>query len=111
MLSRSFHFGVFEILVSSLFLLVVFAFGLGGADIQYFTIRKQILKKKIMMFVGAGLTRWLSYSSNVGFLSRQHLCLHIPYSRAQFLNMIKVIGCQSVKVSKCQTHFIITSTS
>ena len=51
MLSRCFHFGVFEIFVSSLFLLVVFAFG--ELDIQRFTIRKQILKKKIMMVVGA----------------------------------------------------------
>ena len=51
MLSRCFHFGVFEIFVSSLFLLAVFAFG--GVDIQCFTISKQILKKKIMMVVGA----------------------------------------------------------
>lgn len=49
MLSRCFHFGVFEIFVSSLFLLVLF----GSVDIQHFTIRKQILKKKIMMVVGA----------------------------------------------------------
>ena len=47
MLSRCFHFEVFEIFVFSLFLLVVFAFW-GGVDIQHFTIRKQILKKKIM---------------------------------------------------------------
>lgn len=45
MLSRCFHFGVFEIFVSSLFLLVLFAFG--SVDIQHFTIRKQILKKSI----------------------------------------------------------------
>lgn len=51
MLSRCFHFGVFEIFVSSLFLLVLFAFW--ECDIQHFTIRKQILKKKIMMVVGA----------------------------------------------------------
>lgn len=51
MLSRCFHFGVFEIFVSSLFLLVLFAFW--SVDIQHFTIRKQILKKKIMMVVGA----------------------------------------------------------
>ena len=51
MLSRCFHFGVFEIFVSSLFLLVVSAFG-GGVDIQHFTTRKQILKKKIMEDIG-----------------------------------------------------------
>ena len=48
MLSRCFHFWVFEIFVSSLFLLVVFAFG--ELDIQRFTIRKQILKKQNMIF-------------------------------------------------------------
>lgn len=51
MLSRCFHFGVFEIFVSSLFLWYFLLFG--SVDIQHFTIRKQILKKKIMMVVGA----------------------------------------------------------
>ena len=39
-----------------------------------------------------------------------HLRLHTSHTRALFPNKkpIKAIGCQSVKVSKCQTHFIIT---
>jgi predicted ABC-type exoprotein transport system permease subunit len=48
-----FHFGVFEIFVSSLFLLVVLLSG--SIDNQWFTFRKQILKKSIMMIVGACL--------------------------------------------------------
>ena len=51
MLSRCFHFGflkfLFPVCFFWLFLLS------GSIDIQYFTIRKQILKKKIMMVVGA----------------------------------------------------------
>ena len=51
MLSRCFHFGVFEIFVSSLFLLALFAFA--SIDYQHLTNFQQILKKKIMMVVGA----------------------------------------------------------
>ena len=46
--SRCFHFWVFEIFVSSLFLLVVFGFWFlvfGIADIQHITNSKQIIKK------------------------------------------------------------------
>lgn len=44
MLSRCFHFEVFEIFVSSLFLLVVITF-FGGFEYQHITFNQQILKK------------------------------------------------------------------
>jgi hypothetical protein len=52
MLSRCFHFGVFEIFVSSLFLLAFFS-AFASIDYQHLTNFQQILKKKIMMVVGA----------------------------------------------------------
>lgn len=48
MLSICFHFRVFEIFVSSLFLLVVIA-----TDCQYIKTYQQDFKKKIMMVFGA----------------------------------------------------------
>ena len=51
MLSRCFHFGFLKFLFPVCFF---WLFSLSGSiDIQHFTISKQILKKKIMMVVGA----------------------------------------------------------
>ena len=51
LLSRYFHFGVFEIFVSSLFLLVFLPFGI--VDNQYITFNQQFLKNKAMKKVSA----------------------------------------------------------
>ena len=52
MLSRCFHFWVFEIFVSCLFLFVVLAF---RGDYQRITFNQRILKKKIMMVIGEAI--------------------------------------------------------